>query len=124
MIVRAPLPGVLEWTRDAQAPKRLAWLAVVDHCALLSIEAEGAPTWRRADELTTVETGEPIALLGDDPSERAECEQAEREATTRLLTHLTSELAALDARHDSPLQRQLLAAERRALVERIARLQR
>ncbi|MFZ5440122.1 MAG: hypothetical protein ACOZQL_08950 [Myxococcota bacterium] len=123
MILRAPRPGVLEWTGDPLAPRRLAWLAVVDHCALLEIElpADTSTTWRRHPELTAVTAGEPIALVGDDPVERAECERAEQQALERLDQRLQSELARL-GEGSSPLQRELLAPERRRLTERLARL--
>ena len=110
MILRAPRTGTLEWTPDGRP---LAWLAVADHCALLPIEcpADALVTWRRDPALHSVCEGEPLALLGDDAAERAECEASQHDAAARLLR----ELQSLPDTGQTALQRELLAAERRVL---------
>ena len=115
MILRAPRDGTVEWPRDGRP---LAWLAVADHCALMPIECppDAVITWRRDAALKTVRQGEPLALVGDDATERAACEAAQHDAVLRLL----HELESLPADATSALQRTLLEAERRALRAQLA----
>lgn len=110
MILRAARNGSLEWTRDGRP---LAWLAVADHCVQLPLEAPpgAVVTWRRELALEAVRAGEPLALVGHDAAERAECEATQHDAVLRLLETLQS----LPTTGRTALQHELLTAERRRL---------
>ena len=126
--VCAPFAGTLEWAVAAgaqlEASQLMGWLSVRDHCALRALIAPTASrlSWRRSDELSTVQAGTPLALLGEGAEALQQCQRSEREDALHLHAALSSELNRLQARHASPLSEALLEPEARKLAARIERL--
>jgi pyruvate/2-oxoglutarate dehydrogenase complex dihydrolipoamide acyltransferase (E2) component len=97
----------------------LAWLAVVDHCALLPLKAPvaGRVTARWTQLLTAGPAGAIVADI-DGGGER--CRAAERDALRAERAHRLERLAALDARRTTPMAATLVGPEARELESWLA----
>ncbi len=128
MPLTAPFAGTLEWRVEegeiVTQTQVIAWIAVKDHCALrpLISPSRGRVCWRRSEELTIVEAGDPVALLREDPQARTECLASERQAAQLLLAQLRRDRSALEERVASTLRRELLRGEVAGADLRIARI--
>lgn len=104
----------------------IAWLSVVDHCALRPVLApcSGRLTYRRSVDLPDVAWGAPVALIGDDVEALEACRGAERAAALTVRTALLAERTRLERTAPSPLREALLRDEAQQLTERLERLER
>ncbi|MBL8918289.1 MAG: hypothetical protein JNJ54_05475 [Myxococcaceae bacterium] len=113
----------LEWlVKEGEVVSRgqvLAWLAVVDHCALLPLNAPvaGRITARWTELLTAGAAGAIVAEI-DGASDR--CLAAERVALRAERAHRLDRLAALDARRTTPMAAALVGPEVRELESWLA----
>lgn len=126
----APAAGSLEWVVEelaqVTAQQVIAWLSVVDHCALRPVLApcDGSLTYRRSIDLPDVAWGRPVALIGDDAEALEACRGAERSDAMTVHRALLAERARLEFADPSPLREALLRDEAQRLTERLERLER
>ncbi len=129
MTVYAPFAGTLEWRAKEGAEvadaEVLGWISVPDQCALrpLISPSAGRLSWRRSPQLASLEGGEPVALIGEDPEALSRCLEAERRAAHLALAGLVVERNAARQRMGSALEQALLGSELAGLEARIKELE-
>ncbi len=104
-----------------RAGQTLAWIALPDHCGMIPVvSAEGGRlTWHRLGLLSSVASGEVVAVVGE-PDAQVE----EADPRRRLVAELERLEHEASARGASPLARHLLSEERKLAGERREQLRR